>query len=380
MNTTGSWLNHPLRSGSNELTMSKNKIAPHILIGSNLLIFFTWLFRLNFSIKGKSILRLLLTFFILLSFLPFRIIEHILYFFSKKEQVKAPVFIIGHPRSGTTFIHESLNEMESMAAPRMLDCLFPFMNKYFAFILIPLLQKKLPETRLMDKMKVLWNSPQEEEFGMAIMSGHSAVNFLFAPSLAHEVLNDYILMKNEKAKRKWQRAHLRFAKKIQSINKGKTLVFKSPGNTARVSELLEIYPDAKFIHIVRNPMNVIPSTFNLYAKILPEFSLQNTDNFDLDAYVFLYYREIMDKYLDTRGNFSNTKLYELKYEDFIQSPVETLNNVFNSLGINKDAIELKDFFAARKTYQKNVFNINEELSDRILKECSRVIDVYAYTA
>ena len=352
--------------------------TPHILIGSNLINFCRVIFRLNFSLKAQAIPRLFVTFFILIMFTPFRIIETLLYFFTKKEAVKQPIFIIGHPRSGTTFFHDSLNELDDLVAPRMIDCLFPFLNKYFTFLLIPILKNALPETRLMDKMKVSWDSPQEEEFGMALMSPASSVAFLFAPKNSESILNNYILLNDQKSKSKWLKTHFRFAQKIQSLNKGKTLVFKSPGNTARIIELLEIYPDAKFIHITRNPQDVIPSTLNLYQKILPEFSLQDENQLNLTEFVFDYYAQVMTKILSTRSELTHEQLYELKYEDFTANPVATMNKAFTGLKIPIESEGLVTFFEARSNFSKNKFNSDPELAEIINKRCAEVIETYQY--
>lgn len=357
---------------------SKHFFSPHILIGSSLIHFFWVLFQLNFSIKRKNIIRLIITFFILLMFTPFRIIESILYLFSKKEKVKAPIFIVGHPRSGTTYFHDSLNEIDSLVASRMIDCLYPFMNKYFKFLLVPILEKVLPETRLMDKMAVSWDSPQEEEFGMELMNGYTSVGFLFAPHARKMILDKYILLNSPSAKKKWQRAHLKFAQKIQSINKGKTLVFKSPSNTAKILEILEIYPDAKFIHIVRNPLDVIPSTLHLYQRILPEFSLQNETNFDLTSYVYDYYSDVMGKFLNTKGKLNRNQFFELKYEDFVEQPITLLKTAFNQLEINADLDKLRPFFDSRKNFSKNKFEIENSLEEDIKTNCALIFNHYQY--
>lgn len=357
---------------------SKTSFSPHILIGSNLIHFFRVLFQLNFSIKKQNIVRLCITFFILLMFTPFRIIEAILYFFSKKETVKAPIFIVGHPRSGTTFFHDSLNEVETLVAPRMIDCLFPYLNKYFKFMLVPILEKVLPETRLMDKMAVKWDSPQEEEFGMELMNGNTSVGFLFAPSKGKKVLNDAVLLNNIKVKSIWLKTHLKYAQKIQSMHKGKTLVFKSPSNTAKMLELLEIYPDAKFIHIVRNPQDVIPSTLHLYQRILPEFSLQNENNIDLNEYVFDYYSSVMSKFMSSKAQINASQFFELKYEDFVENPIQLLDKAFTQLEITADVEKLKSFFASRKNFSKNKFEGDKTLELQVKEKCSFIIAEYQY--
>ena len=355
-------------------------LPSHILMGSNLIHFFRVVLQLNFSMKGSIVMRLLTSFFILLLFTPFRIIESILYFFSKKVEVKQPIFIVGHFRSGTTFFHDALNELDTLVAPRMVDCLFPHLNKYFHFMLVPILKKALPETRLMDKMKVRWYSPQEEEFALSLMTFNTSVSFLFAPKNNSKKINVSVVLNDERVKAKWLKAHLKFGMKLQSINKGKTLVFKSPSNTARIKEILEIYPDAKFIHIARNPIDVIPSTINLYHKLLPEFSLQDASNVDITEYVFEFYEQVMQKYFEMKRTLYPTQLFELKYEDFVEQPIEMLDKAFNQLQVSAAVNELEPFFRSRKKFNKNKFTLEEGLKKTIEKRCASVFKEYNYSA
>lgn len=355
-------------------------LRPHILMGSNLIHFFRVVFKLNFSMKGSAIPRLFVSFFIILLFTPFRLVEAFLCLFVKREQVKQPIFIVGHFRSGTTYVHDALNELDTVVAPRMVDCLYPYLNKYFKFMLVPILKKALPETRLMDKMKVTWDSPQEEEFALSLMTFDTSVSFLYAPKSNSKQLNSSVLLTDERAKSKWLKAHLKFARKLQSMNKGKTLVFKSPSNTARIKELLEIYPDAKFIHIARNPMDVIPSTLNLYKKLLPEFSLQDESQIDLDEFVFTFYEQMMDKYLLDCEKLNSAQLFELNYEEFVEQPMANLEKAFQQLQIPISIDSLEPFFASRKSFSRNKFDLEKELKETISKRCSAVFDKFNYSS
>ena len=62
-----------------------------------------------------------------------------------------------------------------------------------------------------------------------------------------------------------------FVKKISYKYIGKRVLLKSPANTGRIKEILEVYPDACFIHIHRDPYAVYQSNVKLYEKILPLF-------------------------------------------------------------------------------------------------------------
>jgi hypothetical protein len=206
----------------------------------------------------------------------------------------------------------------------------------------------------------------------------TAVSFLFAPKTYSKNLNKSVLLDDSRVKGKWLKAHLKFARKLQSMNKGKTLVFKSPSNTARINELLEIYPDAKFIHIVRNPMDVIPSTINLYKKILPEFSLQDANQIDLNEFVFNYYEQVMRQFMERKNEIDPPQLVELKYEDFVNAPTQVISDAFQQLHITTSVNGLETFFESRKNFKRNNFVIDEQLKKSIQVRCSSVIEAYSY--
>ena len=78
-----------------------------------------------------------------------------------------------------------------------------------------------------------------------------------------------------------------FVKKLNYKHAGKRILLKSPSNTGRVKEILDLYPDACFIHIHRDPFEVYQSNEKLYEKILPLLGFQKVENkFTLR---FLYY-------------------------------------------------------------------------------------------
>ena len=75
------------------------------------------------------------------------------------------------------------------------------------------------------------------------------------------------------------------------------MLLKSPANTGRVKEILELYPDACFIHIHRDPYAVYQSNEKLYEKILPLLGFQKTDNESIKNYILYSYEKMYKKFL-----------------------------------------------------------------------------------
>ena len=108
------------------------------------------------------------------------------------------------------------------------------------------------------------------------------------------------------------------------------LILKSPVDTARVDLLLDLFPNAKFVHIYRNPYEVFFSVRRMYEIVGKVLRLQkkrsNLSNFVFDSYRDLYVKYYTDKKLIPKNN-----LVEIKYEVFIADPLSTIKLIYDKL-------------------------------------------------
>src|SRR5579884_1605393 len=82
---------------------------------------------------------------------------------------QAPLFIVGHWRTGTTLLHELLILDERHTFPNTYQCLEPnhflltenLVKRYLGFL--------MPSRRPMDGMPAGWDRPQEDEFALCMM-------------------------------------------------------------------------------------------------------------------------------------------------------------------------------------------------------------------
>src|SRR5581483_11562630 len=88
----------------------------------------------------------------------------------------------------------------------------------------------------------------------------------------------------------WKAAVELFLRKL-AFKYRKPLVLKSPGHTCRVKLLLELFPEARFVHIYRNPYTVFQSACHTFRAISPWWSLQRPDFSHLEERVLRQYRE-----------------------------------------------------------------------------------------
>jgi hypothetical protein len=189
--------------------------------------------------------------------------------------IPAPVFIIGHWRTGTTLLHKLMSLDPQLLAPTLFHVAIPdgCLSSYKVYK--PIMKLMVSRHRPMDRVKMGIDEPQEDEYAIFRMTDFSPLERLIFPeSPGFFLLNyDSFLPMGEK-RVEWGNALLLFFKKLYYLS-GKTVVSKNPFNSLRINELRKIFPEARFIHIYRHPFKVIPSTINMFTIVQNQNCLNN---------------------------------------------------------------------------------------------------------
>ncbi|MGH9676914.1 MAG: sulfotransferase, partial [Candidatus Acidiferrum sp.] len=136
--------------------------------------FFAWLrliVRNRFAVQPRFIYIALVITFVSLCHTVLRLVQQG-WFFGRPERAKpkfAPLFIIGHWRTGTTLLHELLIEDPRHAFPNTFQCLMPNHFLLSELIFTRLFHWVLPTRRPMDNMAAGWDKPQEDEFALCML-------------------------------------------------------------------------------------------------------------------------------------------------------------------------------------------------------------------
>ncbi len=290
----------------------------------------------------------------------------------KLKEEKSPIFILGHWRSGTTHLQTLLAQDPELGT---LDYYMNFMVN-LCFLgrgwLDKYLQKHMPEKRPMDNIKISSSAPQEEEMCLVNMTSHAAVYSMMFPQ-NRTYFRKYQLFEgiNPKEKKQWAKFYDEVLRMIGYYNKGKRVMTKNPFNTSRVKELLELYPDAKFIYIHRNPYEVYSSTHKLYKTSIETQILQELTPELKEEMIFENYRLILNKYLAERDLIPKGNLVEIGYQDLSEDWESAVQHIYQQLNIPGYEQALPHFKAYMDTvanYEKNRFKPLEEATKARIKE------------
>jgi len=226
------------------------------------------------------------------------------------------------------------------------------------------------------------DSPKEEEFAMANMSETSYIHGFFFPKRIVKNFKESVLFSKDDYSNHWKKHYDYFLKKIAFKYNKKQLLLKSPANTGRLKEIYEMYPDARFIHIYRNPYKVYSSTERLYEKILPITSFQKISNSVMENYIIEAYAGMYRKYLKEKALIPENQLFEVSYEEFVKNPVVIIEKAYHHLGLSSfnEAKELiTNAVNDVSSYKKNSYEgIPESIKRKINEEWKFAFDEFGY--
>jgi len=296
------------------------------------------------------------------------------------ELVGAPIFIIGHWRSGTTLLHEYMMQDDQFACSDTYECFAPSHFLVSGSVFRPWVKYLMPKKRPMDNMAVGLERPQEDEFAICALGANSPYRDVAFPNI-DKFDEDYLTLRDvsEAGRKRWLDAFEYFLKSL-TVAYNKTLVLKSPPHTARVRTILERFPNAKFIHISRDPYTLFPSTVNLFQKLSKTHGLQIPKGGPvLEERVLRKFEKMYDAFFDDLPLIPKGSLCDVSYDELIASPVETLEKIYRELDlgdfeVKREAVE--KFAETQKRYKKNKFELTPEMKETIYKRWKKYFDHY----
>lgn len=205
-----------------------------------------------------------------------RAADHLLYPGFRKQTIDRPIFILGNPRSGTTFLHRFLLESQQLCAFELWEMLMPAISFRRSF------------DGLIDKLASLspakYHNSAAHETGLRDIETDDAMaffNFMDGGFLWSYYLAWEDRWGSEQSKRYFEPrrygngASERVIRYLEScwrrnlfLKKKPRILVKSSLFTLEVESLLERYPDCKLLYAVRDPLQSIPSGLNMITEVL----------------------------------------------------------------------------------------------------------------
>lgn len=286
--------------------------------------------------------------------------------------MQPPVFILGHWRSGTTFMHNVFSCDDSFGCCSTYQTVFPHLMLWGRPFFKRCMSIVMPSERPTDSMKLGVDLPQEEEFALSNMTACSHYHFWMFPRHMAEYRDKYLTFEAaaEDEREEFKRQLDKMIRIALHTSGRRRYLSKNPPHTARVRMLLEMYPDARFIYIVRNPYVVFESTRNFFRKTIASVGLQKISEAELEAQIIENYRALYRCYERDKQLIPQGHLAEVRFEDYEASPLELTEQIYRtvSLGdfdrvradIRRHLNSIKGFRKKRYEFDRHTIRIVEQ--------------------
>jgi hypothetical protein len=144
-----------------------------------------------------------------------------------------------------------------------------------------------------------------------------------------------------------------------------------------------MFPRAKFVHLVRDPYAVVPSTLRLWQSLESVQGLQHPRFEHLVEYVFDAFQRVYRGFEAAQHLLDRNQICTVRYEQLVQDPVTEVARVYEELELGGfDAVRsrLQQYARSAKQYQANRLTLPPRLRQEISRRCAAFIEKYEYAS
>jgi hypothetical protein len=296
----------------------------------------------------------------------------------RKTEVKQPVFVVGNARSGTTFFHRLLcGDEERFTYFLMWELLFPsviqkkilragfrLFGKLFPRALHALVEWEAglyPELSKQHPIGI--NKPEEDEL-ILLMSFSSAMVNVFFPYTDRLTEIAFFETRPAATRRKLLGFYRSCVQRQLYLHGGdRTLLSKNPAFVSKMRDLSRKFPDAKFVYLVRNPFETVPSLLKLMSTMWEGLGIES-ENVEKSlrqlvvgsVHDYYYALEVMDELPSERCAI-------VQYTDLVSDPKNTVEKVYEKLQLDVSPGFAKKLDAERRRqkryHSENVYSLQQ---------------------
>jgi len=262
--------------------------------------------------------------------------------YCNKTPVRRPCFILGMPRTGTTFLHHLLSLDPEIRAPMTYELDYPVPQ-------VPENLKKDKEVRIKhsnDALKKL------ELVAPHLLQSHhlSATNY---EECSHVMVNDAPIRPNTFIFRtkettdivlKWnmEKVYKNYFKVLQMLEyyhlksnpmeaKAKRWVLKAPVHLVFIPDLVKVFPDADIIWCHRDPASNMLSVGTM-LRAIEDIFLDKVDLLSMGPGYFEYTNTVFHRAADALEQNPNISCMHVKYSEFVPEPIKMIEKIYDHLG------------------------------------------------
>lgn len=304
---------------------------------------------------------------------------------AEKPLQNDPLFILGHWRSGTTFVHNILAQDKHFGYTTTYQTVLPHYIMALQGFFKPCMKFVMPSKRPTDNLELAPDLPQEEEFALNNMTPCNYYNFWSFPERMQEYCDRFLTFRDitDEELKEFKETFEKLVK-ISLWNTGGTqYLSKNPPHTGRIKALSELFPRARYVYLMRNPYTVFESTRSFFLKTIKPLQLNIISDEEMEQNILRNYMELYHAYKEQSLPLKKVGgvLYEVRFEDIEKDAFAITQDIYAKLGIPgweeaKPAIE--KYILSKKGYKKNRYQYDPRTIQLVNENWGEVFDEWGY--
>jgi len=283
----------------------------------------------------------------------FLLLDHLLVPGFRRRQVRAPVFIVGNFRSGTTFLHRLMSmDTARFTTMRMWEILFaPSVLQRRIVGLLAAADRLIgsPVSSRLDKVEEVWHQqnvmhevslrePEEDDY--LLLHIWSALSIGLSSGLLGEARR-YAFFDLEVPLSDRHRImafyHRCVQRHLHAPRDGhlRQYLAKNPALTPKLSSLLEFFPDARIVYLVRSPLEAIPSFLSMMVFSWKAVGVPD-DTVELRRFLLRMARHWYGEALALLERLPEGQHIVVNYDRLVSDPEGTIRSIYDRFGFPLD--------------------------------------------
>ncbi len=297
--------------------------------------------------------------------------------------IDKPIFIVGMPRSGSTFLHELLSEDPDHRAPRVWEVMFP----------LAAVRNGAERQRSVRKAEFcLWwfrrLAPRADAvYPMRALTPHECVAIHSYTLLSQEFISTCRVPAYEAFLQRtdltpayaWEKMFLQY---LQSEEVGRRWVLKSPDHVYGLNVLFRVFPDAYIVQTHRNPVEVLKSSADLTRVLRGLYGAPGNPE-EIAAREARLLAEGTERFIQFRDSHPELaeRFIDVRYTELVADPFAAVRRVYARLDTrltSAAAERMQQLVSCRSRYrgrrasaEPSCLKLERALENRFERYCSR---------
>lgn len=249
-------------------------------------------------------------------------------------RIAAPLFILGMPRSGTTLLHNLLRSDGRARWLRPWELAEPW----------PKMPEGAPDPREIEFLRRLEQSRSafSELDKIHALDSPADCDLLFLPTFSANLqttslhVPSYNRWLEERSEDDWRGPYAYYRAELQRLQcygpaRGHW-VLKSPLHLGHLPALLATLPDARLVHLHRDPKKVVASTCSMVAAQRSQ-KTRRIDFVEIGRFISGRLVARVERSLNARRNIPPSQIIDVLYADLLSDPLGTVHKIYGHFGL-----------------------------------------------